>query len=297
VRIGAGIFVDAVEPLKARRIYLLLRERILSGELEPGSRLPGEFSIATEYGISRVTVRRALDTLAGEGLIDRRPGSGTFVRGTNTARPIVADLSNVLSHLVEMGRQTGVRLLSFAYVNPPESIAASLGLGPGERTQRSIRIRLIDGAPFSYLVTHVPERIGVTYSEADLATMPLLALLERSGVVVEQASQNIGATLAGPDVADALGLEIGSPLLSLTRVVSDPSGLGVEHLHALYRPDRYSFHMDLVRTGADGARRWNPVSKPTLTRPESLQSRPKGPKSLKPKPRRVRVAHQRRTST
>jgi len=279
--------VDAVEPLKARRIYLLLRERILNGELEPGSRLPGELSIAAEYGLSRVTVRRALDTLAGDGLIDRKPGSGTFVREGNSVQPILADLSNVLSHLIEMGRRTGVRLLSFSYVNPPESIAASLSLGAGERTQRSIRVRLIDGAPFSYLVTHVPERIGVTYSEADLASMPLLGLLERSGVVVEEASQRIGATLAGPDVADALGLEIGSPLLSLTRVVRDPSGQGVEHLHALYRPDRYSFHMDLVRTGAVGARRWNPVSKPST----------KGPESLKPKPRRERVSHQRRTST
>ena len=288
---------DAVEPLKARRMYLLLRERILNGELEPSSRLPGELSLAAEYGISRVTVRRALDTLASDGLIDRRPGSGTFVRKGNSVQPIVADLSNVLSHLVEMGRRTGVRLLSFAYVNPPESVAVSLGLEPGERTQRSIRVRLIDGAPFSYLVTHVPERIGVTYSEADLASMPLLGLLERSGIVVDEASQSIGATLAGPDIAEALELEIGSPLLSLTRVVWDPSGQGVEHLHALYRPDRYSFHMDLVRTGAAGARRWNPVAKPVIARPESPKRKIKGPESLKPKPRPMRVSNQRRTST
>lgn len=288
---------DVVEPLKARRIYLLLRERILNGALEPGSRLPGELSIAAEYGVSRVTVRRALDTLAIDGLIDRRPGSGTFVREGNSVQPIVADLSNVLSHLVEMGRRTSVRLLSFAYVTPSESVAGSLGLEPGERAQRSIRVRLIDGAPFSYLVTHVPERIGVTYSEADLASMPLLGLLERSGIMVEEASQSIGATLAGPDVAEALGLEIGSPLLSLTRVVWDPSGQGVEHLHALYRPDRYSFHMDLVRTGAAGARRWNPVAKPVTVRPELQKRKAKGPKSLKPKTRSVRVANQRRTST
>lgn len=288
--------VDAVEPLKARRIYLLLRERILNGVLEPGSRLPGELSIAAEYGVSRVTVRRALDTLAVDGLIDRRPGSGTFVQENNSVQPIVADLSNVLSHLVEMGRRTSVRLLSFAYVNPSESVAAALGLGPGERAQRSIRVRLIDGAPFSYLVTHVPERIGVTYSEADLASMPLLGLLERSGIVVEEASQNIGATLAGPDVAEALALEIGSPLLSLTRVVWDPSGRGVEHLHALYRPDRYSFHMDLVRTGTVGARRWNPVARPSTARPEPKKRKAEGPKSLKPKPRPVRVSDQRRTS-
>ncbi len=249
----------SVEPLKARRIFLLLKERIGSGDLPPGARLPGEPALATEHGVSRVTIRRALDMLAQDGLIDRRAGAGTFVRTQSPVRPLVADLSNVLSHIVEMGRRTGIRLLSFAYAQPPAAVADALGMKPGERTQRSVRLRLIDGAPFSYLITHVPERIGLTYSEQDLATVPLLALLERSGVTVERATQAIGATLAGPEVAEALGLEIGSPLLSLTRVVYAPSGDGVEHLHALYRPDRYSFEMELTRAGEGEERRWSPV--------------------------------------
>lgn len=249
----------SVEPLKARRIYLLLRDSILSGELRPGARLPGEPALAAKHGVSRVTVRRALDQLAGESLIDRRPGSGTFVSASEAAPPVVADLADVLSHLVEMGRRTGVKLLSFSYGLPPSPVAQALRLRPDERTQLSVRVRLIDGQPFSYLTTHVPERIGLTYSEADLASTPLLGLLERSEVVVEEASQTIGATLAGPEVAEALQLKIGSPLLSLTRVVYDAQGRGVEHLHALYRPDRYSFHMNLVRTGTVGQRRWMPA--------------------------------------
>ncbi|TAJ32711.1 MULTISPECIES: GntR family transcriptional regulator [unclassified Bosea (in: a-proteobacteria)] len=249
----------SLEPLKARRLALLLRERIASGEIAPGSRLASEPALALEHGVSRVTVRRALDSLASDGLIDRRVGAGTFVREAEAPKPIVADFANMLTHLVEMGRRTGVHLLSFSYVHPPEAVAHSLGLAAGERTQRSVRVRLIDGQPFSYLTTHVPERIGLTYSESDLASVPLLALLERSGAAVERASQTISATLASPDVAEALGLEIGSPLLSLTRVVFGPDGDGVEHLHALYRPDRYSFQMELHRAGADGERRWSPV--------------------------------------
>lgn len=250
---------SAVEPLKARRIYLLLRDRIVAGELPPGGRLPGEPALATEHSVSRVTVRRALDLLEKEGLVQRKAGSGTFVHDTRAVRPIVADLSNVLSHLIDMGRSTDVKLLSFGYGIPPESIAESLGLKPGERVQRSVRVRLIDGEPFSYLTTHVPEWIGLTYSEAELAARPLLELIERSGVSTERATQAINATLAGPEAAAALDLEIGSPLLTLTRIVYEPSGRGVEHLHALYRPDRYSFHMDLVRTGNDGERRWSPA--------------------------------------
>lgn len=249
----------SLEPLKARRLALMLRERIASGEIPPGARLASEPALALQHGVSRVTVRRALDSLAAEGLIDRRVGAGTFVREAEAPKPIVADFANMLTHLVEMGRRTGVRLISFAYGTPPEAIAQALGLTAGERTQRSVRVRLIDGQPFSYLTTHVPERIGLTYSESDLASVPLLTLLERSGAAVERASQAISATLATPDVAEALGLDIGSPLLSLTRVVFGPDGRGVEHLHALYRPDRYSFQMELHRAGADGDRRWSPV--------------------------------------
>ncbi|MFC5353793.1 GntR family transcriptional regulator [Azospirillum himalayense] len=250
---------SSVEPLKARRIYLLLRDRIVAGDLPPGGRLPGEPALAAEHAVSRVTVRRALDLLEKEGLVQRKPGSGTFVHDSRAVRPIVADLPNVLSHLIDMGRSTDVKLLSFSYVAPPEAIAESLGLKPGERVQRSVRVRLIDGEPFSYLTTHVPEWLGLTYSEAELAARPLLELIERSGVKTERATQAINATLAGPEPAAALDLEIGSPLLTLTRIVHDPSGRGVEHLHALYRPDRYAFHMDLVRIGDDGERRWSPA--------------------------------------
>lgn len=261
-----------IEPLKARRIYLLLRDRIVSGDLAPGERLPGEPTLASGHGVSRVTVRRALDRLASESLVRRRPGSGTFVRAPSVAKPIVSDLANVLSHLAEMGLRTDVRLLSFAYGEPPEAVADAMRLRPGERTQRSVRVRLIDDEPFSHLTTNVPERVGRTYSEADLAAVPLLGLLERSGIVVERASQSVSASLAGPEVADALGVDVGAPLLSLTRTVFDSDGSCVEHLQALYRPDRYAFRTDLCREGRGADRHWAPAT----LRPANSDAPPPG---------------------
>ncbi len=280
--------MSSVEPLKARRLYLLLRDRILSGDAGPDSRLPSEPALAVEYGISRVTVRRALDELAREGLIERKPGSGTFVSSKAASVPVVADFSNVLTHLVEMGRRTAVRLLSFGYLAPTATLVEELKLEPGERVQRSVRVRLIDGAPFSYLVTHVPERIGISYSEADLASTPLLELLERSGLVAERARQTIGAALAGPEVAGALDLEIGAALLSMTRIVYEPSGRGIEHLQALYRPDRYSLNMDLLRTGADGARRWAPVEGSRAMEAPLVTNQKRRPKRVAPQRRTAR---------
>ena len=247
----------AVESLKARRVYLMLRERIALGEFAVGQRLPSEPALAAGHGVSRVTVRRALDRLASDGLVVRRVGAGTFVTDGMLSPVVAADLADVFAHLKSMGQQTEVRLLSFSYGVPPDTVSQALGLDEGGRTQRSVRVRLINGAPFSHLTTHVPERIGLTYDEAELAATALLSLLERSGIMADRASQAISATLAGPDVAEALQLEVGAPLLSLTRVVHDAGGAGVEHLQALYRPDRFAFHLDLSRTGTGDRGRWN----------------------------------------
>jgi GntR family transcriptional regulator len=257
--LGKGKRVAGVETSKARQLYLLLRDRIASGRLEQGGLLPGEQALAVKHGVSRVTVRRALAELEREGLVSRRRGAGTFVLGDFGAKPVVADLSDVLAHLAAMGRETGLRLIEFAYREAPLPVARALRLQPGERTQFSVRVRLIDGEPFSYLVAHVPERLGVTYTEAELASRPLLALLERTGLEVERATQDVTATLASPEVAAALEVEVGSPLIGLTRTVFDRNGAGVEHLSALYRPDRYTLRMEMERKGSAGVRRWATV--------------------------------------
>ena len=251
--------MDAVvEPFKARRVYLLLSDRIATSELRPGERLPAEPVLASEYGVSRVTIRRALARLAADGVLERRAGVGNFVRQPATTPVSAVDISDVFANLREMGRSTDVRLLSFGYVPAPPTVAEQLGLKATNLAQRSVRVRSVNAAPFSYLTAHVPEAIGRTYSQADLARVPLLTLLERSGLVLAGARQTIGVTIAGPEVARALDLEIGAPLLSLSRVVFDLDGRGIEHLHGLYRPDRFTFKIDLLRTGAPDARRWKP---------------------------------------
>lgn len=255
--------MDTIDTSKTHRFYLLLKERILSGVLSAGQRLPSEPALAESHGLSRVTVRRALDGLAREGLITRQAGAGTFVRSASSGPVVAGDLTNMLASLVAMGEATSVTVLDFTYVDPAPAIAAALGLAKGERCQRSVRVRSLKGTPFSHLTTHVPERIGKRFTRVELTSTPLLTLLEHAGAVAERAHQTISATLAGPDSASALGVEIGAPLISLTRIVYDEDGKGIEHLAALYRPDIHAFHMELTRSGDGAERHWRPARRTT----------------------------------
>ena len=245
---------------KTHRVYLLLRERIAQGRVGADGRLPGEEALAVEYAVSRVTIRRAIDGLVADGLVDKRAGAGTFVRaGRRRLQDSGGDLANVLAGLRQMGRQTGVRVLDFAYVPATPDVAAALRLAEGDTVQRTVRVRLLDGVPFSYLVAHVPERIGRLYDRADLEREPLLDLMERSGLEAVAAAQEIGAALAPPDVAAELGIETGAALVTLTRIVRDGEGRGMELLEARYRPELYGFRIDLLRGGdATRGRFWAP---------------------------------------
>jgi GntR family transcriptional regulator len=245
---------DWLGEAKAKQVYMVLRDRVLSGALAFGAKLPTENELAKRYGVSRVTVRRALGELARERLIERRRSAGTRVIYRPGPAPITADISGVLANLAEMGRRTAVKLIAFDYVPASGAVAQALGVGPDQLLQRSVRVRALDQVPFSYLTTHVPEAIALTFSEQELAARPLLELLERTGVKIARARQRISAGLATPEVAQALDVRTGSPL-----ILSDRSGRAIEHLHALYRPDRYAFEMDLVRSGATAAKAWSPV--------------------------------------
>lgn len=250
---------DLAHSSKAHRIFLILQDDIARGRVRPGEALPGELRLADTHGVSRVTIRRALDALEADGLVVRRAGSGTIVRRSPAdGVSLSGDMASLMPQLVEMGQKTAARLLDFSYTEASAQAVDALGLAAGARVQRAVRVRMIENKPFSHLTTEVPEPIALRYSEADLATTPLLLLMERGGVRIARAHQNVSATLAAPDVASTLDVPVGAPLIALTRAVLDEDGQGVEHLSALYRPDRFRLEMTLERVGAGDRRHWEP---------------------------------------
>lgn len=240
--------IDGTSPTPLyHQIYLVLRERIRTGAYPVGSLLPGEQDLVRLLGVSRITVKRALSELAAGGFVTRHRGRGTTVTFDAAAPVVKGSFENLLDSLRLMGLGTDVELLEVATIVAHADVAELLGLDGATKVQRAVRLRKIEGKPFSYLVTHVPVDIAARFNARDLAHRPMLDLLARAGHEAVEAEQWITASAADPKVSRALGIASGAPLLEIRRIMRDGEGRGVEALHGFYRPDRFQHHMQLTR--------------------------------------------------
>lgn len=252
----AALDADSRIPLY-HQLYLLLRDRVQRGGFAVGDLVPGEAELAGRHGVSRITARRALNELAATGLVVRERGRGTRVVVGGADAAMSASIEGWLENASRMGAATRARVLEFDYRAADDDVINALKLPAGATIQRAVRVRLLDGAPMSWLLTCVPEDIGRGYTRAQLEDVALLQLLERGGVEVSRAYQSISATLADVEVAAALDVPVGAPLLEVRRVVHDAGGRPVEYIRVLYRPDRYRFDMTMQRAAPDDAIRWS----------------------------------------
>ena len=243
---------------KYHQVYLVLRQQLDEGRYAGG--LPGELALTREFGVARVTVRRALEQLAAEGLITRSPGRGTVVVPPPAA-PVAApsgqgQLTGLLENIVSMGLRTSVRVIDCQVLPAPEAVARQLAIETGAPVQKAVRVRATRDGPISHITTHVPAPLARRFGRRELARKPLLLLLEESGVVIGRAVQSISARLADVVVAPLLDVAVGSPLLAVSRLVRDADERPVQWLQGLYRPDRYQYEMQLSRIGDIDAKLW-----------------------------------------
>lgn len=250
---------------KYHQVYLVLREQLQEGRFDAG--LPGELALMAQFGVARVTVRRALAQLSEEGLIERQPGRGTRpVRAGSSPSagsalagrraPQTARLTGLLENLVTMGLRTTVRVLGVQNLRAPDEVAQALRLPPGAAVQKAERVRSTAEGPLSHLTTWVPEAMASGFGARELARKPILVLLEEAGVKVGRAEQTISARLADVDMARHLDVAVGSALLAVRRLIYDEHERPVQWLHGLYRPDRYEYQMQLSRVGSIDAKVW-----------------------------------------
>lgn len=247
----ALIHDDGRSPLY-QQVIGVLRERIVSGQAPLGSRLPPEHELTTLLGVSRITIKRALNELASSGLVRRHRGRGTVVTFDPAAPTVKASFDTLIDGLTRMGLTTRAQLLAAETREAPPDIAARLELNAGAPVRRVVRARHLEGAPFSHLIAHIPEAIAVRFPPEALATQSLIALLEQAGHAPQSAQQTISATSAGAETAAALDLSPAAPVLRIHRIMRDAVGRPVQDIVATYRPDRFHYQMTLTRgAGSD----------------------------------------------
>jgi len=242
---------------KYHQIYLVLREQIEEGRYTEG--VPGEMQLMKSFGCARVTVRRALERLVAEGMIERAPGRGTTAvqrprPPTSSRRP--AQLTGLLENIVNMGLATSVRVIDCEVLPASETVAERLALDAGAHVQKAVRVRSTREGPLSHITTYVPALLAAGFGRRELAKKPLLILLEESGVRIGRAMQTLSARLADVVVAERLAVPVGSPLLAVARLIYDDAERPVQWLQGLYRPDRYQYRMQLSRVGSIDAKVW-----------------------------------------
>lgn len=220
-----------------------LERDIESGRLQPGTQLGNEVQLAGELGLSRLTLRRAIQELVDKGLLVRKRGVGTQVVHNQVKRPV--KLTSLYDDLASSGQEPSTTVLTHEVVEAPDDVAAALGIEPGTEVLHIERLRLAGGEPLAMLRNWLPGRHG-RITEESLEARGLYAQLRAAGTHIRVARQRIGARKATAKEASLLGEKRGAAMLTMQRTAYDDAGNAVEFARHVYRSDRYSFESTLV---------------------------------------------------
>lgn len=218
---------------------------IQKGRLKPGDHLEPEVELAQRTGLSRPTVRQAMQELVKKGILVRRRGIGTQVAHAQLRRPV--GLTSLYDDLKRGGSKPTTTVLSLETVGADATVAEALGIAEGDPVLYVQRLRLSDSDPLAVLHNWLPADL-LAVTEAQLERQGLYDLMRRAGIQLKIAHQQIGAKAASRAEAKQLDLSVGSPLLTLQRTTYDATGRAIEWSTSVYRADSYSFETTLTES-------------------------------------------------
>jgi GntR family transcriptional regulator len=218
-----------------------LRGLVDSGELGPMAKVPSEAELSSRFHVSRMTARKALDRLVGDGVLFRQPGKGTFVAHSKISHGSSIGLS-FSAAMEALSLKTTTKVLEAAAVSAPSNVASALGIPPGSRAIFIRRLRSVAGQPAAIHMSYLPQRFAAVLRK-DL-TGSLFDLMAAMGGRVETSRDQLEAVAAIGEDAALLGLRRGAPLVFIHGTAYSVSGEPLRYTEALYRADRFRFGVD-----------------------------------------------------
>ncbi|MFM9448357.1 GntR family transcriptional regulator [Streptomyces acidiscabies] len=220
-----------------------LESAIEHGALAPGNLLGNEIDLSTRLGLSRPTVRQAIQSLVDKGLLVRRRGVGTQVVHSQVKRPL--ELSSLYDDLAAAGQGPTTVVVRNETVPAPADVAAALSVPEGSGITRIERLRATHGQPVARLSNYLPPDL-LDLSTPHLESTGLYTLFRTAGITLHSAHQTIGARAATPEEAELLEESPGAALLTMQRTAYDDTGRAVEYGTHIYRASRYAFDFQLL---------------------------------------------------
>lgn len=231
-----------------RQLFLCLRDQIVRGTYRPGDLLPNEAQLEQMFGVSRITVRRALGDLEAEGILARKQRVGTFVRSDFRPSRRAASLG-LLDTLQDSALEVSAAELLYARRElPPLDIAKQLGLEARVPAVHTRRRRVVDGHPLVVSEAWAPASLLDGVSDTALRKNLLYQLLLVQRIEFGRVIQEIAAEPADPEHARLLGMDIGEPVLRITRLLHNVDDVAIQYVTARYVANRTSV---LSETGID----------------------------------------------
>lgn len=238
-------------PFYAQLKDLMLADITARG-LEAGDRIPTERELCEAYDVSRTVVRQTLLELERAGTISREKGRGTFLADRSSSAVFGGALVGAFEDIQSEEGHQHSRVIRRGIVPAPQRISDDLGIVVGAEVVEIERIREVDGVPWAFTRTHLPLDIGRPLLDIPLEDVSLFGLLEREfGVRFERARRSFVAERAAQQVADALDIELGAPILAMRSVSIDDSGRAVERFAGFHRGDLSRLDVEVRRSQVD----------------------------------------------
>lgn len=240
------------------QVYLTLRDWIHNGNYRSGTQLPTESDLCETFGVSRITVRKAVDMLVTDKLIRREQGRGTFVTGNDATPQLTGDMGQLLKRLDALALRSEVRDVDISQQVADEDTRLDLGLENNSDVTCVSLVRVLQGKTIGRSRTYFPADLNVEISPEELNSFSMVSVLDRNGIEIISADQLIGATLADMQDATVLNCTVGTPLVRIRLIVFDINYRPVERHDSVYLADFYQHRIHLVREPKElGGFKWS----------------------------------------